>query len=441
MQFVPTGSGGGAVRPPLWAAVAAQVPGVASGPLIFQPQPEDGGGERLRERLRRDREHSEQLADFMRQERTTDVIRNDERAVSTSSRAFRRELLAAHQQGRSAAAQAAKESAEATSAGGNSEWRIAKNELQSPEAASQSVVRDTPTAVSSESRPMHESGMLHPMPDKHPSSPLPDGRGSASQPPAPPAPPMAEQAGPYSALRFAAAAVARIAAAERGAAMSPPTPAASSAATAARDAAPVESRGGAAPPAAVGGHGQRTAAGAPAAARKADGGPANTAETRQNIERMVRVLRLQVDSQRSSTTLRLDPPELGSLRLKLDLEKDALTLRVETQTHAAHRLLSDSLDALRRGLDAAGIQLERVEIRPPQTVEQPAESPAERPDDEEAGRRPVPQGQDEWAGHDGGDETGDAGETADEAAGHGPVGKWPAVANTSAAEPHVNVLA
>lgn len=95
-----------------------------------------------------------------------------------------------------------------------------------------------------------------------------------------------------------------------------------------------------------------------------------------NIERIVRSLGAALRGARSVTTLRLDPPELGSLTLQLDLRAENLTLRIESQTAAAQRLLSDELDALRRGLESAGIRLERAEVT---LVDAARPAPAEPP--------------------------------------------------------------
>ena len=84
-----------------------------------------------------------------------------------------------------------------------------------------------------------------------------------------------------------------------------------------------------------------------------------------NIERMLRLIHTRIGKGRSVTTLRLDPPELGTLRLRMDLRNDQLSLQVETQTGAAQRLLSEQLETLRKNLEASGIHLERVEIRAP----------------------------------------------------------------------------
>jgi flagellar hook-length control protein FliK len=92
---------------------------------------------------------------------------------------------------------------------------------------------------------------------------------------------------------------------------------------------------------------------------------AETADREANVERILRTISSRIGKQRSIATLLLDPPELGNVRLHMDLRKDALTLRMDTQTHVAHRLLTQELDSLRHGLESAGIHLERVEVRPP----------------------------------------------------------------------------
>jgi flagellar hook-length control protein FliK len=92
---------------------------------------------------------------------------------------------------------------------------------------------------------------------------------------------------------------------------------------------------------------------------------ADTADRGANIERIVRVIAQRIGAERSHTVMRLDPPELGSLRLEMDLKGDVLVLRIDTSTHVAHRLLSEDVDKLRQGLEVSGIHLERVDVRPP----------------------------------------------------------------------------
>lgn len=99
-------------------------------------------------------------------------------------------------------------------------------------------------------------------------------------------------------------------------------------------------------------------------AKPAAEAPAESAGSGRNIDRILRVLRGQILRDKSTTVIRMDPPELGYLRLQLDLHKDVLRLRIHAETDAARQMLSDHLDALRKGLEAGGLHLEAVEIRP-----------------------------------------------------------------------------
>jgi flagellar hook-length control protein FliK len=108
-----------------------------------------------------------------------------------------------------------------------------------------------------------------------------------------------------------------------------------------------------------------------------------------NVERIVRVIRNRLSGDRSHTVIRLDPPELGRVRLQMDLRGASLVLQVDTTTELAHRLLSKDLEKLRDGLESSGIQLARVEIRPPTTVpdtnEQNPSQQADTRDDTQGG--------------------------------------------------------
>lgn len=115
---------------------------------------------------------------------------------------------------------------------------------------------------------------------------------------------------------------------------------------------------------------------------------AESAEREARIERIVRVIYSEIGRERSRTTLRLDPPEIGMIRMHMDLQKDRLLLRIDTQTEVAHRLLSEDIDALRQGLAQWGIHLEKVEMRPlPQRFDPPAEGGTHSPPQEGSSRQ------------------------------------------------------
>lgn len=136
--------------------------------------------------------------------------------------------------------------------------------------------------------------------------------------------------------------------------------------------------------------GQPVATGSPASeSRTAEARPAQrssaNAETKAaernsdlNNERILRYVRTNLSRERSQAWIRLDPPELGSVRLHMDLRKDILTLRIDTENNAAHRLLRDQLDHLRQGLETAGIRLERVDVRPPAPADASPESQSQQ---------------------------------------------------------------
>lgn len=102
---------------------------------------------------------------------------------------------------------------------------------------------------------------------------------------------------------------------------------------------------------------------APSAAAQPEAEPDGNSDA--NIERILRFIHTRLDKNRSVATLRLDPPELGTVKLRMDLRDHDLSLSVDAETVAARRLLAEHLDALRRNLEASGIHLEHVEIRVP----------------------------------------------------------------------------
>jgi flagellar hook-length control protein FliK len=326
--------------------------------------------EELRERVRRDEEAEARAAATLVPTRSADVISDAERNVERSSRAFRRQLArdgAAEQfrQGRQAFREALTDAKEKGA-------RVASQ--SSADADRQSAAKTQPKANADS----HVAAGRRASPAA--------GTDSASAP-------MTRDAARPIGSQVAdpgAASVRALPSAGTAAAAGTATAAALDVAVSGTMAArPAQSRPGAGPVAlstlvraakpggTVGAKAGSAALDAAASTRRlakpgtltaAKGGtarPAENAAWRANIERIVRVVRSRISAERSHTVLRLAPPELGSLRLQLDLRGEALTLRVDTSTDLAHRLLSEDLDKLRHGLEASGIQLERIEVRPP----------------------------------------------------------------------------
>lgn len=126
--------------------------------------------------------------------------------------------------------------------------------------------------------------------------------------------------------------------------------------------------------------GTQTSLSAPTGARvsrfagKAPGGAETAGEPEAkrtsdaNTARILRTIHFRLGEKRSVATLRMDPPELGKIKLHMDLRDEQLSLRIEAESAAARRLLAEQLDALRHGLEASGLRLDRCEIRVPQAA-------------------------------------------------------------------------
>lgn len=193
--------------------------------------------------------------------------------------------------------------------------------------------------------------------------------GAASKPPPTPVPPTAAPQAQTSA--GAALATTGVAAQAAGGASSGGRP--SAGATGVQSAQPT--RGSGAAPAASSTPGVN-ARNAPAGAKSA--APADKpAQERPEVERIVRMVRQSIREGNVRSTMRIESRELGAIRVQMDLRDDVLRLRVDTQSESARRLLSDDLDGLRRGLEAAGLRLERFEAVGPPT-EQSADRGADR---------------------------------------------------------------
>ncbi|HOW73135.1 MAG TPA: flagellar hook-length control protein FliK [Phycisphaerae bacterium] len=89
----------------------------------------------------------------------------------------------------------------------------------------------------------------------------------------------------------------------------------------------------------------------------------------ESIEKLARVLRSQLGTRNSSMSLRLDPPELGSVRIEVRMQDQTLTVKFQVDTQAGHNVLQSRLDALRQTLEQQGVRVDQVtvEYRPQQS--------------------------------------------------------------------------
>ncbi len=85
------------------------------------------------------------------------------------------------------------------------------------------------------------------------------------------------------------------------------------------------------------------------------------AERTQFVQRVSRAFQAMGDRQ-GPLRLKLNPPELGSLRLEIQVRGGVLTARAEAETSTARNLLLDNLPALRERLAQQDIKVQQFEV-------------------------------------------------------------------------------
>ncbi len=70
-------------------------------------------------------------------------------------------------------------------------------------------------------------------------------------------------------------------------------------------------------------------------------------------------------SGRGQVTLRLQPHTLGELQVRIQIKGSTVDAQIRPSTIEAHRLLEQSVDALRNSFEARGLQIGRIEVQQP----------------------------------------------------------------------------
>ena len=65
---------------------------------------------------------------------------------------------------------------------------------------------------------------------------------------------------------------------------------------------------------------------------------------------------------RQSMTVRLDPPQLGSVRVHIQVVDGAATATIATSNDTAHALVRGSLEQLQQSLDRSGVSIDRIQV-------------------------------------------------------------------------------
>jgi len=82
-----------------------------------------------------------------------------------------------------------------------------------------------------------------------------------------------------------------------------------------------------------------------------------------NVDRVVKAARAVVARGSSTIQLRLDPPDLGTLRIEMKHDSSGLTMQLQATNSRAHQLLQQNAGELRAALEASGIQTNKIDIQ------------------------------------------------------------------------------
>ncbi len=83
-----------------------------------------------------------------------------------------------------------------------------------------------------------------------------------------------------------------------------------------------------------------------------------------NQARLTRGLRSALNQQGGSVTLRLTPPEMGTVRIQLDLAGPSVSARFHAESDAARAMLQQQLGQLRGALEGQGLSVDRLSVQP-----------------------------------------------------------------------------
>ena len=82
-----------------------------------------------------------------------------------------------------------------------------------------------------------------------------------------------------------------------------------------------------------------------------------------NVDRVVKVAKAVVARGSSTIQLRLEPPELGTLRIEMKHDGSGLTMHLQTTNARAQQLLQQNAGELHAALEASGIQTNKIDIQ------------------------------------------------------------------------------
>ena len=82
-----------------------------------------------------------------------------------------------------------------------------------------------------------------------------------------------------------------------------------------------------------------------------------------NVSRVSRALQTAVNQRGGALTLRLQPPELGSLKIEMLVRDGVVNARFTAQADSVRNLLMDQMGHLRHALDKQGLVIDKLEVQ------------------------------------------------------------------------------
>jgi flagellar hook-length control protein FliK len=90
--------------------------------------------------------------------------------------------------------------------------------------------------------------------------------------------------------------------------------------------------------------------------------PSATAKEASFAQRVMRGLHAMINQKGGVMNMRLDPPELGSMRIQMVLQQGTVSAQFNVSTDQAQQLLNRNLNALKSALEARGLTVERLTV-------------------------------------------------------------------------------
>ncbi|MBN1846418.1 MAG: flagellar hook-length control protein FliK [Sedimentisphaerales bacterium] len=126
----------------------------------------------------------------------------------------------------------------------------------------------------------------------------------------------------------------------------------------------------------------------------------DAARMQENVDHIVRTARAGVRQGSSRMQIRLEPPELGSLRIEIKQNADGLTMQLQVSNAKAQQLLQQNAHELRAALDAQGLQPRQIDIQLRMDLQEDSSHPRSSQEDAGLFSRDDSRGQPQTGGRD-----------------------------------------